>query len=80
MMGAETTYHFILNCTIHANHRRDLFQIVNPIFIEKKMYPLNESKPVHILYGHEALHFRANQTLLKATINFIENQSRFSQS
>ena len=79
-MDTETTRHYILKCICYINLRRDLLRMVDDILEVNNIYPLNEDKLVELLlYGHKDLHPRVNQTLLKATINFISKTGRFSQ-
>ena len=80
-LNAETTQHFMLKCPNYNEHRLNLFQTINPILLANNMYNLSDSELVRfLLYGHEKLPHFANQTVLKATINFIEKSSRFSQT
>ena len=79
--GAETTQHFLLNCPIHNVHRLNLFQTLNPILLANDLQNLNDREMIRLLlYGHVKLPFYTNQLILKATINFIEKTTRFSQT
>ena len=71
-MNAETTEHFLLKCPIYNAHRLSLFQTLNPILLDNNLYNLNDIEMGSLLlYGHEKLSFRTNQTIIKETINFI---------
>ena len=75
----ETTLHFLLKCTIYNEFRPTLFQILDPIFLLNDMINLTDSEIVHILlYGHEKFNFYENRAILKATIKFIQETTRFS--
>ena len=72
---------FLLKCHIYDEHRFDLFQTINPILLANDMYHPNDSEIIHLLlYGDERLQYHTNQTVLKATIHFIEKSLLFSQS
>ena len=76
--NAETTQHFLLKCPIYNVQRLDVFQTVNPILLANDLQNLNDREMVRLLlYGHEKLPLNANQSILKATINFIEMTARF---
>ena len=79
--NAETTQHFLLNCPIYDTLRINLLQTLNPILVMNDLQHLNDKEMTRILlYGHEKLSFDANQTILRATINFIGNTLRFSNT
>ena len=60
-------------------HRLNLFNAMNPTLFANDLLNVNDREMVQLLlYGHEKLPFHANQTILKATINFIEMTTRFS--
>ena len=79
--GMETTEHFLLKCPFFNVHRDKLFSTVNPLI--SKMQPLtsveNSTLVNILLYGEKDLNLRENQSILKATINYILNTGRFSQ-
>jgi len=77
----ETSGHFLLHCPNFTDHRNELFNILNPILQANDMRFIEDDKFVHLLlYGKEEFKFEENQSILKATINFIKNTSRFSQT
>ena len=77
----ETSGHFLLHCPNFTNHRNDLFNILNPILQANDVrHFIDDDKFVHLLlYGNEKFKLDVNQSILKATINFIKNTGRFSQ-
>ena len=79
LLNAETTQHFLLKCPNYNEHRHHLFQILNPIMLANDINQLQDRELVRlVLYGHEKFSFHENQILLKATMNFLVNTSRFS--
>ena len=81
LLNVETTQHFLLKCPNYNVHRQNLFQIVNTILLANDINHLNDLELVRLLlYGHDKLTFHVNQTLLKATMNFIGMTQRFSKS
>ena len=78
--AAETTTHFLLHCQYFIEHRRTLFESINPILEKNNLFRLVDKDIVHLLlYGNATFKLEENQTILKATINFIRKTSRFSQ-
>ena len=76
---AETTSHFLLHCQYFVNHRRVLFSILNPILFKYNMVFLEDDSLVNLLlYGDKKFQLVDNQVILKATIDYIRNSSRFS--
>ena len=80
-LNAETTQHFLLDCPNFNAHRRELFQIVNPILVANSKIDLNDRELVHLLlYGNDKFTFHENQIILKATMTYIGKTSRFTQT
>ena len=78
---AETTCHFLLHCSNFIIHRKVLLDIVNPILRAQNIFGFADNELAHLLlYGDEKLKFEENQKILNATINFIRNSNRFSQT
>ena len=78
--AAETTTHFLLHCQYFIEHRRTLFESINPILEKNNLFRLVDKDIVHLLlYGNATFKLEENQTILKATINFIRKTSRFSK-
>lgn len=73
----ETTEHFLLNCNLYSEMRRDMFLVVNPI-LENNGLHLNNSGTISVLlYGHETLCEVDNTAILNATLMFIDKTARF---
>ena len=78
-LNAETSLHFLLHCPNYLDQRRELFQTINPILLVYDMRFLDDQNLLQLLlYGHANIQFHDNQIILKATINFIMESSRFS--
>ena len=77
---AETTRHFLLYCPNFTEHRRKLFETLNPITLENNLGFLDDRVLVHLLlYGDDKFKLHENQSILKATINFIKKTPDFLQ-
>ena len=87
--NAETSHHFLLHCPNFIEHRRKLFETLNPIMLENNLHFIDDKNLVHLLlyvpicsymflYSYK-FKLHENQSILKATINFIRKTSRFSQ-
>ena len=60
--------------------RRSLFESINPILETNNSRFLVDNDMVHLLlYGNVTFKLEENQSILKATINFIRKTTRFSQ-
>ena len=78
-LDVETTQHFLLHCPKFHVKRQVLFGNINQILFVNDLNVMNESDLVHLLlYGNKKLKFYENQTILKATINYIRKTDRFS--
>ena len=76
---AETLEHFLLHCPFFIVQRRELFLTFNPILLENSMRFLDDTNLVNLLlYGNVKFDFYVNQSILKATIQFIRSSFRFS--
>ena len=79
-LNAESSEHFLFHCPFYTEQRRILFQTLNPILFANDLRFLDDKGLLHLLlYGYEKFDFQTNQSILKATIHFIKNSSRFSQ-
>ena len=77
---AETSHHFLLHCPTFIEHRRNLFETINPIILKNSLHILDDNDMVHLLlYGNDTFKLEENQSILKATIDFIRKSSRFTQ-
>ena len=80
LMGLETTCHFLLYCPNFINHRKTLYGTVNPILrVYNSPFIDDECLIRLLLYGDTKFKLEDNQNILKATIIYIRNTSRFSQ-
>ena len=78
LITAETTHHFLLNCSIYNDSRRDLFDVINPIIRENGLPFLDDSQLIRLLlYGHDDLSEHLNHSILNATIKYINHTKRF---
>ena len=78
---SETTGHFLLHCPNFIIHRHALFEIVNHLLTVHETGFVGDVKLVHLLlYGHVDFDLHENQSVLKATINFIKNSGQFSRT
>ena len=78
--GIETTEHYLLNCQFYQTERETLLSTVNPIISLVSPANLGKDLAEMLLYGNEKLHPNQNKLILMATINFLKNTERFSQS
>ena len=80
LMDSETTCHFLLHCPNFINHRKTLYGTVNPILRVNNITSLADECFVHLLlYGDIKFNLEENKNILKATIIYIRNTTRFSQ-
>ena len=77
-IGAEDTDHFLFKCPFYARHRSVLASSVMSIIIPKNLSHLGNSAKLY-LYGHHSLTENENKEIIKATIEYIKNTSRFIQ-
>ena len=76
----ETNCHFLINCPNFVNPRKVLFATINPILLKYTTRFVEDNRLVKLLvYGDEKVELKDNQNILKATIKFIRDSSRFSQ-
>ena len=75
--GVEDTRHYLLACPFYANHREVLLSSVENIVRDKN---LNRSlnSPDLFLYGDCSLSVPENQSIIAATLTFIENSQRLT--
>ena len=73
--------HLLLHCSHFITHRNVLLDAVNPILRVNNFPFLDDIELLNLLlYGNEKLKLEDNQKVLIATINFIGNNSRFTQN
>ena len=75
----EDTSHYLLHCLHFSNHRTDLMNSVNSIIPNFESMNDNVKKDI-LLFGDSRFDENKNKTILEATINFLKNSERFSQS
>ena len=74
-LNSETTIHYLLHCTNFVEQRRELFRVLNPLLNNLRF--LNDEHLVRLLlYGDDIFEYETNQSILKATIDFIRRTSR----
>ena len=75
----EDTSHYLLHCLNFSIHRIDLMNSVNSIIPNFESMNDNVKKDI-LLFGDSRFDENKNKTILEATINFLKNSERFSQS
>ena len=75
--GIEDTRHYLLACPFYATHRNVLFSTVENIIREKDLNELMNSTDL-FLYGNSSLSVPENQSIISATLTFIENSNRLA--
>ena len=75
--ASEDTAHFLLYCHLHSLPRVNLQNTVMNILSANNLRHLYEEVDIY-LYGHEALRYADNKTILLATIKFIKESKRFT--
>ena len=79
LRSSETSAHYFFHCPKFIVHRRELFQILNPIMSDHDMRFQDDGGLLRLLlYGNDKFAHHENQIILKATINFVRKTSRFS--
>ena len=78
---SETSEHFFFHCPNFIVHRQELFQSLNHIMLAHDMRLQDDDIGFLrlLLYGNVSFTHHENQTILKATINFVRKTSRFSR-
>ena len=75
----EDTSHYLLHCHHFSNRRIDLMNGVNSIIPNFQSMNDNMKKDI-LLYGDSRFNKNKNKIILEATINYLKNFERFSQS
>ena len=78
---SETPEHFFFHCPNFIVHRQELLQSVNPIMLahDIRLHDDDIGFLRLLLYGDVSFTHHENQTILKATLNFVRKTSRFSR-
>ena len=75
----KDTSHYLLHCHHFSNRRIDLINSVNSII--PNFESMNDSmKKDILLYGDSRFDENKNKIILEATMNYLKNSERFSQS
>ena len=75
----ETTLHFFLHCHNFLNIRRKLFDKIK--LLDETLLQLNdESLPAVLLFGSKIYNEQVNVQILNASIDYIINSDRFTNS
>jgi hypothetical protein len=75
--GIEDTSHYLLSCPFYASHREVLFTSVENIIRDKNINKTLKS-PDLFLYGDPSLSSSDNQTIISATLDYIDKTNRLS--
>ena len=75
----DNTSHYLLHCHHFSNRRIDLMNNVNSIIPNFESMNDNMKKDT-LLYGDSRFDENKNKIILEATINYLTNSERFSQS
>ena len=75
-VGNEDNEHFLLNCPLFANARRDLFGQLTDIAL--LVFPVFDYEALSnlVLFGDDKLNIISNRMILEAIISFIEKTRR----
>ena len=77
-LSAETTAHFLIHCNLYTEVRNKMFQVINPILLSNGLRLPNDDLFVKfLLYGHDTLSVDDNTVVLKATLKYIHESTRF---
>ena len=77
-MSIESTEHFLIHCNLYTEIRFNMFQIINPILESNGLHLPNGGLLMQrLLYGHKTFSVEDNSTVLSATLNYIQNSTRF---
>ena len=78
-LETEDTIHYLLHCHNFTRYRTDLMNSVNSVY--DNFESLSDSSKIDILlYGDSRLDTNKNRSLLMATISYIRQTERFSES
>ena len=75
--GVEDTSHFLLTCPFYASHRKVLFSTVENIIRNKNISKTINSSDL-FLYGDPSLSLSDNQSIICATLEYINKTNRLS--
>ena len=73
--GVEDTHHYLFNCPFFASHRKALLSTVENVVRDKN---LNVNSVDLLLYGDPSLSNAENQTIICATLDYIDKTNRLT--
>ena len=73
--GVEDTRHYLLSCPFYARHREVLISSVENVIRDKN---LDIDSTDLFLYGDPSLSPSENQTIISATLDFIDKTNRLA--
>ena len=77
-MEIEDIPHYLLRCHFFSVHRKTLFDSLD--IIDGSLRKLNDNQLVKILlHGSSLLSFKANASLIEATITYLVSSGRFQK-
>ena len=75
--GVEDTSHYLLTCPFYARHREVLLSSVENVIRDKNLNRTLNSTEL-FLYGDPSLSTPDNQTIICATLDYIEKTNRLA--
>ena len=76
-LGVESTIHYFLHCRQYSLHRRNLLDKVSDI-VDNDITQLPDDHLCDLfLFGSNAYNERANEMILKCTVEFVKQTNRF---
>ena len=75
--GIEDTHHYLLKCPLYITYRNVLFSCVENVLRSKNLNHLMNSTNLY-LYGHPSLSTSDNQTIIIATLEYINKTNRLA--
>ena len=75
--GVEDTNHYLLGCPFYASHREVLLTSVENIIRDKNLNKTLQSADL-FLYGDPSLSTSENQSIICATLDYIDKTNRLS--
>ena len=76
-LGVESTIHYFLHCHQYSLHRRNLLDKVSDI-VDNDITQLPDDHLCDLLlFGRNAYNERANEMILKCTVEFVKQTKRF---
>ena len=76
-LGVESTIHYFLHCLQYSLHRRNLLDKVSDIVDNDITQLPDDQLSDLLLFGSNAYNERANEMILKCTVEFVKQKKRF---